>query len=69
MVRFRRLSVFLCVFTGAAALAAVQPGENILSNGKFEADQTDYPLCWSVYLSDRSLVKWMPTGGDRKSVV
>ena len=47
----------------ASAFAAVSPGENILSNGKLEADQTDYPVCWSVYVRDRKLVKWMPSGG------
>ena len=47
----------------ASAFAAVGPGENILSNGKLEADQTDYPICWSVYVRDRKLVKWMPSGG------
>ena len=47
----------------ASASAAVSPGENILSNGKLEADQTDYPICWSVYIRDRKLVKWMPSGG------
>ncbi|MBQ3290501.1 MAG: hypothetical protein IJH50_13955 [Kiritimatiellae bacterium] len=51
------------VFALASAVAAVKPGENILSNGKLEADQTDYPVCWSVYVRDRKLVKWMPTGG------
>ena len=49
--------------TFASAFAAVSPGENILSNGKLEADQTDRPIGWSVYIHDRKLVKWMPSGG------
>ena len=51
------------LFAAFAAFAAVKPGENILSNGKLEADQTDYPICWSVYIRDRKLVKWIPSGG------
>ena len=53
----------LALMVFAAAFAAVSPGENILSNGKLEADQTDYPICWSVFIRDRKLVKWMPSGG------
>ena len=63
-VKMGNLKVALSgVFALASAVAAVKPGENILSNGKLEADQTDYPVCWSVYVRDRKLVKWMPTGG------
>ena len=58
-----RVAAFLPLMVLASAFAAVSPGENILSNGKLEADQTDYPICWSVYIRDRKLVKWMPSGG------
>ena len=57
------IAVVLALMTSASALGVVSPGENILSNGKLEADQTDYPICWSVYVRDRALVKWMPSGG------
>ena len=58
-----RVVAFLPLMVLASAFAAVGPGENILSNGKLEADQTDYPICWSVYIRDRKLVKWVPSGG------
>ena len=58
-----RVAAFLPLMALVSAFAAVSPGENILSNGKLEADQTDYPICWSVYIRDRKLVKWMPSGG------
>ena len=58
-----RVSAVLMLMAVASVSAAVTPGENILSNGKLEADQTDYPICWSVYIRDRKLVKWMPSGG------
>ena len=51
------------VMMSAALSAAVKPDENILSNGTLEADQTDRPLGWSVYIRDRNQVKWMATGG------
>ena len=57
------ICALVAVATSATISAAVGPGENILSNGKLEADQTDYPICWSVYIRDRKLVKWMPSGG------
>ena len=59
----RLVPISLCMLIGATALAAVKPGENILSNGTLEADQTDHPIGWSVYVHDRKLVKWMPSGG------
>ena len=57
------ICALVAVATSVTISAAVSPGENILSNGKLEADQTDYPICWSVYIRDRKLVKWMPSGG------
>ena len=57
------LPVLVALAIGASLHAAVKPGENILANGTLEADQTDRPLGWSVYIRDRSLVKWMATGG------
>ena len=57
------ISVLIAVAAVAPAFAAVKPGENILANGTLEADQTDRPIGWSVYIRDRKLVKWMPTGG------
>ena len=59
----RYLLGITAAFAGFAAFAAVKPGENILSNGTLEADQTDRPLGWSVSIRDRNQVKWMATGG------
>ncbi|MBR5024375.1 MAG: carbohydrate binding domain-containing protein, partial [Victivallales bacterium] len=36
----------LCLL-GLAAFAQVKPGENLLVNGKFEADQEDFPPFWA----------------------
>ena len=44
------------------AVAAVKPGENILVNGRFEADQTDLPLNWVVKTGTKE-PEWMPSGG------
>ena len=63
MARLRQMTFLLFVLVGTTPFAAVKPGENILSNGTLEADQTDHPIGWSVYIRDRKLVKWMPTGG------
>ena len=56
-----------CVLAGgfilcaaAAAFGAVKPGENILLNGKLEADQADFPPYWQA---NHSQFKWHPTGG------
>ena len=40
------LLCFLCLL-GLAAFAQVKPGENLLVNGKFEADQEDFPPFWA----------------------
>ena len=61
-VKHMKISLFW-LFAAFAAFAAVKPGENILSNGTLEADQIDHPIGWSVYIRDRKLVKWVPTGG------
>ena len=63
MAWLRQMTFLLFVLVGTTTFAAVKPGENILSNGTLEADQTDHPIGWSVYIRDRKLVKWMPTGG------
>ena len=59
-----KTTVFLAALAAALSLsAAVERGENILANGKLEADQTVYPVGWSVYTSNRRFVKWAPSGG------
>ena len=60
MIRRCAAAVLICA---SAAFGAVEPGENILENGTLEADQTEYPVGWSIYIRDRKLVKWMPSGG------
>ena len=60
---FAAAGLTFALATSATLLAAVKPGENILSNGTLEADQTDHPIGWSIYIRDRKLVKWMPSGG------
>lgn len=63
-IRHAKAFVFALAAVAAAELAAaVGSGENILSNGALEADQTDYPICWSVFTGDRRFVKWIPSGG------
>jgi len=51
----------LAVLAQCAAFAAVKPGENILLNGTFEADQQDIPPFWSP--SNTELFKWSPANG------
>ena len=50
----------ICV--ACAAFAAVKPGENILLNGRFEADQVDMPLNW-VWAIGAKQPEWLPSGG------
>lgn len=44
-------------------LAAVEPNENLLANGTFEADQVACPPGWIVWMRDRPLVKPIATEG------
>ena len=47
----------------AAALAAVEPGENLLANGTLEADQAEFPPFWSLNSHSKPCFKWHPSGG------
>ena len=47
----------------SAALAAVEPGENLLANGTLEADQAEFPPFWSTDGNTRRCFKWHPSGG------
>ncbi len=51
----------LTVLATWIAGAEVKVGENILLNGRFETDQTDLPLYWSVS-APRGCVTWQPSG-------
>lgn len=48
------------LFAVASAFGAVKPGEDILLNGKLEADQADFPPYWQA---NPDQFKWHPTGG------
>ena len=47
----------------SAALAAVEPGENLLENGTLEADQAEFPPFWSLNNRSKQCFKWHPSGG------
>lgn len=55
------VAVFIAAMTGAA-IAAVKPGENIVLNGRLEADQVDMPLNWVSDIG-KPAPKWLPSGG------
>ncbi|MBN2449847.1 MAG: hypothetical protein JXR77_05625 [Lentisphaeria bacterium] len=42
----KRLSPCVLLVSAGMALAAVKPGENLLINGAFEAEQLDFPMFW-----------------------
>ena len=51
----------LCACVAATvAVGAVRPGENLLLNGKLEADQVDFPPFWNA---SKELFRWHPSGG------
>lgn len=59
-----RRTCLLAVAALAAMFAGaeVKLGENILLNGRFETDQTDLPLYWSV-TAPAGVVSWRPSDG------
>lgn len=68
---FRRLArmsgraalVALVAAVAASAHAKVEVGANILVNGAFEADQTDFPQGWTFFPTHMVRPEWHPTGG------
>ena len=59
----RDLVILAATFVAASALAAVKPGENLLLNGRLEADQVDFPPFWKPNSRSLPHVKWHPSGG------
>ena len=51
------------IFSAVCSLAAVKPGENILLNGRLEADQADFPPFWKCNMTSADGLKWHPGGG------
>ena len=51
------------VFSAGFAIAAVKPGENLLLNGRLEADQVDFPPFWKSNSLSKEYLKWYPGGG------
>ena len=54
-----RILVAVCL-TAIASWGSVRPGENLLLNGKLEADQMDFPPFWNAL---KDLFRWHPSGG------
>ena len=54
---------FAVAFAAVSAVAAVKPGENLLLNGTFEADQADFPPFWAANNRSKPCLKWNPGGG------
>ena len=61
MKNFPALALFAAVLLPAACDAAVAPGENLLINGTFEAEQVEFPEFWSP--SSAKTVSFLRTGG------
>ena len=57
----KAFAFFFAAVASTAAFAAVKPGENLVLNGAFEADQADFPPFWKSY--EMKALKWMPSGG------
>ncbi len=55
-----RLTLSLLLLTGGVVAAAVAPGENLLINGAFEAEQLNFPVFWE---KGGSTTGFDPTGG------
>ena len=51
------------VFSAGFTIAAVKPGENLLLNGRLEADQVDFPPFWKSNSQSKDYLKWHPGGG------
>ena len=56
----RRLVLSVLIVSASVVCAAVKPGQNILINGAFEAEQLDFPMFWHKGGSQTS---HDPTGG------
>ena len=57
-----RIAAYAAVIACAGVCsAAVEPGENIVLNGAFEADQASSPPFWNVGKPEK--VSWKPSGG------
>ena len=56
----KRLVLFIAVVSASVVCAAVKPGQNILINGAFEAEQLDFPMFWH---KGGSQTGYDPTGG------
>ncbi|NLF16027.1 MAG: hypothetical protein GX595_02065, partial [Lentisphaerae bacterium] len=61
MKRFLVMLAALAMATATALNAAVAVGENLIINGNFDAEQTDFPAFWSR--SSPTLVSYARTGG------
>ena len=63
----KKLSFWAVVvlFSALAASAAVAPGENLILNGNFEAEQLEFPQFWEQ--GSKSMVSYNPTGGPDSS--
>ena len=55
-----RLILSTLIVSASVVCAAVKPGENILINGAFEAEQLDFPMFWE---KGGSQTGFDPTGG------
>ncbi len=61
-MNIRRIAVYAAaVVCAGVCLAAVEPGENIVLNGAFEADQASSPPFWNMGRPEK--VSWKPSGG------
>lgn len=61
-MRFKLFGAILGFLMAVAVVkAAVAPGENLVLNGNFEADQLDFPQFWGA--SSQSVVSYSPTAG------
>jgi len=56
----RRLVLSVLIVSASVVCAAVKPGQNILINGAFEAEQLDFPMFWH---KGGSQTGYDPTGG------
>ncbi len=57
----RAFALFIVGLLSSELVAAVAPGENLLINGTFEAEQVDFPEFWSP--SSAKSVSFLRTGG------
>ena len=55
--------LLVVAFAASSVVAAVKPGENLLLNGRLEADQVDFPPFWKSNSQSKDYLKWHPGGG------